>query len=169
MTPVKPRPRVVPRASTNMPGWKISSSFSVCPTSHLPANSALAPELLDDALRRHVRLLEEAGERLGRVLLLALLEAEDEGDVAVLLEGALADDDDGTRLDDGDAGDGAVLLEELGRSRACGRRCRAADSWGAPVRLRVGMTGVGGRPLVRAVHKRKGRVGRAMTRRATAP
>ena len=48
------------------------------------------------------------------MLFLALAEAEDEGDVAVFLDGSLADDDHGARLDDGDASDAAVLLEELG-------------------------------------------------------
>ncbi len=49
-------------------------------------------------------------------LLLALIEAEDERDVPVLLERALAEDDHGARLDDRDAGDAAVRLEELGRA-----------------------------------------------------
>ena len=129
MTPVKPRPRVVPRASTNLPGWKISSSFSVCPTSHLPANSAVAAELADEALGRRVRLLEEAGERLARVLLLALLEAEDERDVAVLLEGALAQNDDRARLDDGDARDAPVGLEELGRAEFAAEDAGLQYSW----------------------------------------
>ena len=47
-------------------------------------------------------LLEQAGERLARVLLFALAEADDEGVVAVLLLGALADDGE-IALDDGAA------------------------------------------------------------------
>ncbi len=73
----------------------------------------LAAELLHEALGGDARLLEVARERLRRVLLLALLEAEDEGGVAVLLLGALAHDDDGARLDDGDSLDRAVLGEDL--------------------------------------------------------
>ena len=53
-----------------------------------------------------------------------VFEAEDEGGVAVLLGGALADHDDGARLDDGDAGHGAVGLEELGAAELAAEDAR---------------------------------------------
>jgi hypothetical protein len=40
MTPLKPRPRVVPRASTNSPALKTSSSFTTAPTSNFATKSS---------------------------------------------------------------------------------------------------------------------------------
>src|SRR5262249_15216682 len=73
-----------------------------------------AAKLFADALRRGVQLLDLARHRLRRVLLFAILEAEDEGRIAVLLGRPLREDRDRARLDDGDAVDVAVLAEELG-------------------------------------------------------
>ena len=71
-----------------------------------------ATELTQLTARRHVGFLERTGERLVGVLLFALTGADDDGIVAILLLGALADHAD-VGFDDGARDDAAVLREDL--------------------------------------------------------
>ena len=113
MTPVKPRPLLVPQTSTSWPSSKNSEGLSAWPTEYLASFSAADAELADFLGGLLVELLEEAGFRLGDALLALLTEAEDQGGVAVLLRGALAEHDAGTALDGGDAVDHAFGVKDL--------------------------------------------------------
>src|SRR3954452_12070414 len=92
--------------------------------------AGLVAELLDLAVRAGVGLLEVAELGLGDVLLLAGVERELDGLVAVALVRADAGDRAGAGLEHGDALDGAVLEEDLGHAELLGedRRHGSAEA-----------------------------------------
>src|SRR4051812_26017072 len=90
----------------------------------------LVAELLDVAVRAGVGLLEVAQLGLGEVLLLAGVERELDGLVAIALMRADAGDRTGTGLEHGDALDGAVLEEDLGHAELLGEDRRHGSNRG---------------------------------------
>src|SRR5262249_54283506 len=101
-------------------------------------------------------------EGLGRVLLLALLEAENERHVPVLLDRALPDDDDRSGLNHRDPRHRTVLFEELRRADLAAEDPRLKIHCFSALRVRSQARRGGGNedefvaecPLVRAVVER---------------